>query len=218
MSAKILILEDDVLFCQTLQDFLSENGYEVEVSFNPKSALELTYDKKFDLYILDVNLPFEDGFLFLKNLRDSGDETPAVFLTSREDKESLKEGFLSGGDDFIKKPVDFEELLLRIEAILKRTKRQKILNINGFKIDLISKTVSKDNKLINLNPKEIELLILLIENKNSVVTLNQIINRLWASSQNVSQGAIRVYINSLKKYFANNIKNKRGVGYIFTKD
>jgi len=218
MSAKILILEDDVLFCQTLQDFLSDEGFGINIAHNPKSALELTYNKKFDLYILDVNLPFENGFLFLKNLRDSGDETPAIFLTSREDKKSLKEGFLSGGDDFITKPVDFEELLLRIEAILKRTKRRNFMDINGFKIDLISKTVSKDNKLINLNPKEIELLILLLENKNSVVTTEQIINRLWATSQNVSQGAIRVYINSLKKYFANNIKNIRGIGYIFTKD
>ena len=215
MATKILLLEDDILFNETLEDFLEEEGFLVDCAFNPNSALEFTYKNRYDLYLLDVNLPIENGFNFLKNLRDSNDNTPAIFLTSREDKESLKEGFLSGGDDYLKKPIDLDELLLRIKAILKRQVRNEIITIDGYEIDTISKTITKDNKVIDINKKAVELLILLLEANSKVVSLDEIKHRLWSISQDSSQGAIRVYITALKKLFPNYIQNVRGVGYIF---
>jgi len=108
--ARILIVEDDKLFNETLEDFLDEEGYDVQCVLDPYSALDLSYENLFDLYLFDVNLPYENGFELLKKLRESGDDTPCIFITCREDKASLKEGFEKGGDDYIQKPVDLDEL------------------------------------------------------------------------------------------------------------
>jgi len=110
MPPRILLLEDDKLFNETLQDFLEEEEYELEYALDPYTALDLAYEQNFDLYLFDVNLPYESGFDLLKKLRESGDSTPTIFITSRDDKESLREGFMVGADDYIKKPIDLDEL------------------------------------------------------------------------------------------------------------
>ncbi len=216
MASRILLLEDDELFNATISDFLEEEGFEVISVYDPIEALDLTFKEHFDLYLLDINLPFESGLIFLEKLRQSDDLTPAIFLTSREDKESLQKGFLIGADDYIKKPVDLDELLLRINAILKRVCRKETIFIDGYSLDIISKTLQdKDGTIINLNSKAIELLILLIENKNEVVSSEAIQDRLYPAGVEPSSGAIRVYITQLKKIFKDKIVNIRGVGYSF---
>ena len=120
MSSKILLLEDDKLFNETLQDFLQEEGFSVDCVLDPYSALDLSYENNYNLYLFDVNLPYETGFELLQKLRESGDETPCIFITSRADKTSLKQGFTQGGDDYITKPIDLDELLLRVNAVLRR--------------------------------------------------------------------------------------------------
>jgi len=212
---RVLILEDDKLFNETLEDFLEEEGYEVEVALDPYSALELTYQNRFDLYLFDVNLPYENGFSLLQKLRDSGDMTPTIFLTSRDDKSSMVEGFNMGADDYMKKPIDLDELNLRVKAILRRQTRSNIIEFESYTIDCNAKKLYCKGKLLSVTTKAIELLLLLIISKGEVVSIEEIENRLWHVNEDVSLGSIRVYITTLKKYFPSNIENIRGVGYRF---
>lgn len=216
MSIKILLLEDDLLFAQSLEDFLDEEGYEVILAHNPHQALDLTYTQKFDLYLLDINLPIMSGIEFLDALRQSGDLTPAIFLTSYQDKEVMKEGFLKGCDDYLKKPVDLEELGLRISSLMKRYKGDKKQCINEVCIDIEQKRVYKDGQELEVSLREFDLIALLFRNKDKVVSKEMIINTLWNNNEDGSDGAIRVYINRLKKILdTKSLKNVRGLGYIY---
>jgi len=213
MSVKILLLEDDKLFNETLQDFLEEEDFIVNYALDPYSALDLTYQHTYDLYLFDVNLPYESGFNLLEKLRTSGDMTPTIFLTSRDDKASLVEGFDIGGDDYMKKPIDLDELLLRIYALLRRQVRKQRVSIGSYMLDMVGKTLYLDNKALDVTQKAIELLALLIEAKGEVVSSEIIKSRLWAAGQHASDGSLRVYITQLKKYFPESISNVRGIGY-----
>jgi len=213
MSVKILLLEDDKLFNETLQDFLEEEGFSVDYALDPYSALDLTYQHTYDLYLFDVNLPYENGFNLLEKLRTSGDMTPAIFLTSRDDKASLREGFEIGGDDYMKKPIDLDELLLRIYALLRRQVRKQRVPIGAYMLDMVGKTLYLDNRALEVTQKAIELLALLVEAKGEVVSSEIIKSRLWAAGQHASDGSLRVYITQLKKYFPESISNVRGIGY-----
>ena len=213
MAVKILLLEDDKLFNETLQDFLEEEGFELDYALDPYSALELTYKHIYDLYLFDVNLPYESGFDLLHKLRQSGDTTPTIFLTSRNDKASLTEGFESGADDYMKKPIDLDELLLRISALLRRQSRNEKVIIGEYSLDMLSKTLYKGEEALDVTKKAVELLVLLVKSNGEVVSSDEIKNRLWAAGQHASDGALRVYITQLKKYFSGHIVNIRGIGY-----
>lgn len=215
MSTKILILEDDQLFNETLQDFLEEEGYLLDAVMDPYSALDLTYANKYDVYLFDVNLPYENGFDLLGKLRQSGDLTPTIFLTSRDDKDSLVEGFEVGADDYMKKPIDFDELQLRIEALLRRQIRSKNVQIGEYTLNVKNKILYHQGKEIDLTIKVIELLMLFIESKGNIVTNEFIKEKLWTANQMPSEGSIRVYVTQLKKLFPDHISNIRGVGYRF---
>ena len=210
---RILLLEDDQLFNETLEDFLEEEGYAVETAMDPYSALEMSYKHVFDLYLFDVNLPYENGFDLLEKLRQSGDTTPTIFQTSREDKASLSEGFEKGADDYMKKPIDMDELLLRIQAVLRRQIRQERVVIGRYSLDTAAKILYLDGEATDATKKAIDLLLLLIQAKGEVVSSDEIKSRLWAAGQNASDGSLRVYITQLKKYFPEHIVNVRGVGY-----
>jgi len=213
LAVKILLLEDDKLFNETLQDFLEEEGFELDHALDPYSALELTYKNIYDLYLFDVNLPYESGFDMLSKLRQSGDTTPTIFLTSREDKASLKEGYETGADDYMKKPIDLDELLLRIGALMRRQIRNEKLKIGEYSLDMLSKTLYRNDETLDVTKKAIELLVLLLQSNGEVVSSDEIKNRLWAAGKNASDGSLRVYITQLKKYFSDNIVNVRGIGY-----
>jgi len=213
LATKVLLLEDDKLFNETLEDFLEEEGFLVDIALDPYSALEYTYEHKYDLYLFDVNLPYETGFDLLEKLRQSGDMTPTIFLTSRDDKASLSQGFHSGADDYMKKPVDLDELLLRISAILRRQLRQDRLIVGEYSLDVMAKKLYAGTEVLDVTQKAVELLILLVEAQGNVVDADTIRNRLWAAGRSASDGALRVYITQLKKYFPDAIVNIRGVGY-----
>lgn len=215
MAAKILILEDDKLFNETLQDFLEEEGYESDRALDPYSALDLTFENKYDIYLFDVNLPYESGFDLLGKLRSGGDMTPTIFITSRDDKDSLKSGFGAGADDYMKKPIDFDELGLRIEALLRRQTRTSNISIGEYMVDIKNKRFYHGEEEIEMTIKVIELLILFIQSNGDVVTTEFIKEQLWTPNQMPSEGSIRVYVTQLKKYFPDHISNIRGVGYRF---
>jgi len=213
LSIKILLLEDDKLFNETLQDFLEEEGFEVDCALDPYSALELSYETIYDIYLFDVNLPYESGFELLGKLRQSGDTTPTIFITSRDDKESLIQGFGIGADDYMKKPIDLDELLLRLAALMRRQVRQERVEIGKYTLDIIAKKIFLNNSEIEVTKKAVELLMLLFQANGEVVSSDNIKSRIWAAGQNASDGSLRVYITQLKKYFSDNIVNVRGIGY-----
>ena len=218
MSNKILILEDDRLFIETMQDFLEEENFSVELAYDGEEALDKSFKNRYDLYLLDVNVPYINGFDFLKELREAGDKTPAIFITSLQDKESLSNGFNSGCDDFLKKPVDLDELLFRIRAIIARYKPQvESIELDEETLfDFKNLQLQRGEESLNLSPKEAMLLKLLLQNRDKIVTKEMIEEYLWNPSENISDGAIRVYINNLKKIVGKEkIKNIRGIGYKF---
>ena len=215
---KILVLEDDELFASTVEDFLSDEGFEVDIAFDGEECLELNFKKNYDLYIFDINVPKINGLELLEHLRTSGDDTPSIFLTSYKDKDTLQTAFLNGCDDYLKKPADLDELLLRVKALLKRNKKQfdiirlsKTLTFNA-----LNKRVYDENEDdLNLPIKVLDLLELFVENRGEIVTKEMIISKLWATNEEYSEGSIRVYINQIKKLFENKevILNIKGVGY-----
>jgi DNA-binding response OmpR family regulator len=156
------------------------------------------------------------GIEFLDELRQSGDNTPAIFLTSYQDKEVMKEGFLKGCDDYLKKPVDLEELHLRILSVMKRYRGERKQCIKDVCIDIEQKRLYKDGIELEVTLREFDLIALLFLNKDKVVSKEMITNALWSSDEEGSDGAIRVYINRLKKILdADSLKNIRGLGYMY---
>jgi DNA-binding response OmpR family regulator len=211
---RVLLLEDDLLFADTLVDLLQENGFDVIHMPNGQSALDATFAQKFDLYLLDINVPLIDGITLLKELRESNDDTPAIFLTSHKDKEMLKKSFTSGADDFLTKPFDIDELLLRIKALLKRVKSEDLSCIGLLCNDNIHKRILYDKKEVELSKKEYDLLTLLMRHINYTVPKELILDTLWNRGESGSDGALRVYINRIKQLLPQlNIENIRGIGY-----
>ncbi len=215
---KILILEDDELFLETLEDFLSDEGFEVKCAIDGEEVLDYCFEEKYDLYLLDINVPKISGIELLKRLREANDSTPTIYLTSHKDKDMLTKGFLSGCDDYLKKPVDLDELLLRINSLLKRSGKfkEEIFLKDELVFDVKNRRLLKAKEDLNLTNKVIDLLELFLEKKDSIVTKEMIINRLWNYNEDYSEGSIRVYINNLKKIFGKDtIKNLKGIGYKF---
>ena len=221
---KVLLLEDDELFSLSLIDYLSEFGNcNITHTISSHEFLEFTFKNRYDIYLLDINIPDINGLELLKELRQSDDETPAIFLTSYKDKETLKNSFLSGGDDFLTKPFDMDELILRINSLIKRFKKHTIINIGDIEFNLDNKTVKKNGKLIKFGLKALDLFELFYQNNNSIVSKDMIINRLWNTDEEYSDGSLRVYVNSIKKLFQENetidkkelfkITNIKNIGY-----
>ena len=211
---RLLLLEDDTLFAETLIDLLEESSYEVSHFANGQDALDATFESKFDVYLLDINVPLIDGTSLLSELRGVEDNTPAIFLTSHKDKEMLERGFLSGADDFLTKPFDSDELLWRLAALLKRSKKEQPITIGKLTHDKLHKTITYDGIPLELSKKEYILLVLLMTHLNASVPKELIFDELWSSSEGGSDGAIRVYINRLKQLLPKmKIENIRGIGY-----
>lgn len=212
--SKILLLEDDQLLAETLIDLLEEEKFEVVHASNGQVALDITYANKFDLYLFDINLPLINGITLLKELRDSKDTTPAIFLTSHKDKEMLHKGFSCGGDDYIKKPFDNEELLLRIQALLKRSAPKTVECLEHLCHDEIHQRILYNQEELKLSKKEYQLLLLLMQHVNATVPKELILSELWNTNESTSDGAIRVYITRIKHLLPDiQIDNIRGIGY-----
>ena len=214
MSIKILLLEDDLLFAESLIDLLEDEKYEVLHAPNGQEALDIVFENKFDLYLLDINVPLINGITLLGELRDSNDTTPAIFLTSHKDKDMLKKSFMNGADDYITKPFDNDELLLRILALLRRHKPKQNQCIAKLCHDELHQRFFYDKEELDLSKKEYLLLLLLMSHINAPVPKELILDALWSSSESGSEGAIRVYINRIKHLLPDmQITNIRGVGY-----
>jgi DNA-binding response OmpR family regulator len=214
--SNILVVEDDILLAQTLEDILDVYGYHVILTRSYEEAIDADFENDFDLYLLDINLPTKNGITLLKEFRDNNINKPAIFLTSHKDKEILNEAFLSGADDYIKKPFDNDELIFRIEAVLKRYKKltENITISKNIIYDPANLTLKIDNKNEKLPTKLALLLELFIKHQDSIVTKDMIIQKLWDNESEYSDGSLRVYITKLKSLIGKDrLENRKGVGY-----
>ncbi len=198
---KIFLLEDDILFAQTIIDFLEDEGYIIDHAKDGEEALEKAYENVYDIYLLDINVPKLNGIEFLKQIRANGVQTPVIFLTSYKDDDTLKECFISGCDDFLRKPFKVNELLLRISAILKRTCNvDTIVKIAPNTIyHFETRKITQDNQELQVPLKIIQLLELFLEYDNKTISSDIIINRLWSAGEQFSDGSLRNYILTLRK-------------------
>ena len=216
MNRDILLVEDDKLFAESIIDFLEDEGFLVELATTGEEALEKSYKKNYDLFLFDINLPGLNGIELLKALRGNKNQTPTIFLTSYKDDKTLKRCFINGCDDFLRKPVKIEELLLRIQAVLKRVKRIEdrfVLSKNSY-YDFEKRAIFVDDFDKRLPLKVIQLLELFIEKNGSIITFDEINSHLWSAEEEISDGALRVYIKKLREVIGKEkIKNIKKIGY-----
>jgi DNA-binding response OmpR family regulator len=211
---QILLLEDDPVLADILVDFLEEK-HTVTHTYSMQEALHLTVEQKFDLYIFDINLPDGNGISLLKELRGFNDETPVIFITAFHDTGHLKAAFESGGNDFIKKPFDLEELSQRIENIKRhygldsQIKLTETLLFNPQTHALTDQDVSR-----RLSSKESACLHYLYKNRHRVVSSDELLQNLWAYDEMPSEEAVRTLIKQLRRQIGKErIINIRGEGY-----
>lgn len=213
---KILLLEDEYSLRISIEEFLSDIGYEVDGFMDGLEAHDAVYDKSYDILLLDVNVPTLDGFEMLRKLRQDGIKIPAIFLTSMTDTTDLKEGYKRGCCDYIRKPFDLVELELRIDQAL-----ASVSSDDGSVIELghditydmkKSKLALKDEEIV-LRKTEKDILEVLIKNKNAVVSTQMFQDEVWG--EYVEPATIRVQLNNLRKKLPDElIQNRRGLGYI----
>ncbi len=215
---KILLMEDDLILNEIIEEHLQDKNHTVTSTYDSSTAQNLLYEETFDLLLLDVNVPGFTGFELLKNLRDNGINTPAIFITSLEMIDDVEKGFASGCDDYIKKPFELKELDLRINNI----KRLFNIDITTLKISN-SCTIDKENLIliidenkVHITQKELDVLIYLYNNKEKVISVDELSSNLWSYEDGPSSATIRTYIKNLRKLLGENyILNIRGVGYRF---
>lgn len=217
---QILLVEDDETLSELISEYLSEQGYDVTVRTDAKAALDTAYERNFDILILDVKLPKGDGFSLLRELRRLGDDTPAIFTTSLNALQDLEIGYKSGCDDYLKKPYELKELLLRIQILLKRKfshVNDEFIELNdGYKFYPSSKTLRQNGQIVNLSNKESELLALFLENKNALLSKDTIFEKIWNYGEEPSELSLRVYVKNLRRILGKDaIINRRGDGYIY---
>jgi len=217
---QILLVEDDETLSELISEYLSEQGYDVTVRADAKAALDTAYERNFDILILDVKLPKGDGFSLLRELRRLGDDTPAIFTTSLNALQDLEIGYKSGCDDYLKKPYELKELLLRIQILIKRKfshVNDEFIELNGgYKFYPSSKTLRQNGQIVSLSNKESELLSLFLENKNALLSKEAIFEKIWNYGEEPSELSLRVYVKNLRRILGKDaIINRRGDGYIY---
>ncbi|HEC1757414.1 response regulator transcription factor [Campylobacter lari] len=220
MAAKILLLEDDLSLNEIISDALSDEGFKVSCVYDAQEALEKAYEENFDLWIFDVKVPKGNGFEVLKELRESAKNTPAIFLTSLSMLDDVKQGFSSGCDDYIKKPFDVDELIIRVKNIIKRNfshQKEDLILLSTSKnisFDPLNKTLYQDKEIITLTNKEKELLALLLKKRPHFVSIETIFNEIWSLDEEPVIMSLRVYVKNLRKILGKDlIINQRNIGY-----
>jgi DNA-binding response OmpR family regulator len=205
---KILLLEDDKILCASLKEFLELEGYVVDIAHRGSEVFDLTFENSYDLYILDVNVPDVNGFDVLSSLKDAGDETPAIYITALTDINSISRGFKIGAEDYMKKPFDPEELIVRIKS--KYIQEDTRIQFKDISYDPVSRTVKKASEIISVGEVQLNLFHTLITQQNKVVDSYTLMDFLEQPNAN----ALRVNIAKLKSKLGIEIRNIRGQGYM----
>ncbi len=217
---QILVAEDNYNSAKLMRIILNQAGYKVVIASNGIEALEIMDTKHIDLIVLDVMMPKMDGYEFTRQLRQSGNNTPIIMVTAKYQNEDKCEGFIAGTDDYMVKPVNEEELLLRIKALLRRSRiiSEHQLHIGSVTLDYDSLSVSKNGHLQVLPQKEFYLLYTLLSAPEKVFTRLQLMDDIWGMNSESVDTTINVHINRLRKRFDGweefQIVAIRGVGYM----
>lgn len=229
IKPRILLVEDEANIADVLKLNLEYEGYHVVTVKNGKTALKQFDEARFDLVILDVMLPEVDGFTVAETIRISNQSTPIFFITAKNTSEDRIKGLKIGGDDYLTKPFNLEELLLRVQKLIKRnqfsekiTQQSENIEFEGNKIDFSNFTATNfKGEVINLSKRETGLLKLLTDHANQVVSRKEILEKVWGYDVYPSTRTIDNFILQFRKYFEKNPKEPvlfhsiRGVGYKF---
>ncbi len=221
---KILIVEDEQKIADTLKLGLSENGFYVEAAYDGNIGYKLFQAHSFNLIVLDINLPGINGYELCKLIRATNKEIPVIMLTILSALEDKIEGYEAGADDYLIKPFEFKELVMKIRVLLKRTMNQNlpagtILKAGDLEMNLDSKEIKRGDAVINLTAKEFQLLEYLLRNKNKVVSRADIAINVWDIDFDTNTNVIDVYINYVrnkvdKPFEQKLIQTHVGMGYI----
>lgn len=219
---RILLAEDDKNLGNLLKEYLEAKGYSTHLAVNGKEAFEAFVRKKFEVCVFDVMMPAQDGYTLAKEVRKIDKAIPVIFLTAKSMKEDVIEGFNSGADDYITKPFSMEELLLRLQAILRRTlpnmdSEKSKFSVGKYKFDYNTQQLELEGKRQKLTTKEADLLKLLCLNVNHVVDRDFALNAIWKDNNYFSGRSMDVYIAKLRKYLKEDssveIVNVHGRGF-----
>ena len=207
-NKKILLVEDDPNFGTVLKDYLSMNDYDVVHAKNGMEGFEKFKKDNYDLCILDVMMPYKDGFTLAKEIREKNTEVPIIFLTAKALKEDVMKGYKVGADDYLNKPFDSEVLLMKIKAIMQRKTSDSVADskqfefvIGRFKLNSKLRFLTFDNEEPNkLSPKENELLRLLALHENDLMPRELALTKIWRDDNYFTSRSMDVYIAKLRKY------------------
>jgi DNA-binding response OmpR family regulator len=218
---RILLVEDDAGISRFIQQGLTESGYAIDVACDGHEGLKFAKAAYYDAIVLDVLLPGQDGLSVLQNLRQQGLQTPVLLLTALDTVEDRVRGLDAGADDYLIKPFDFNELLARLRALLRRPPLQQdvVLKVDNLEMDTVQRLVKQGDCVIDLSPREFSLLEYLMRNVNHVLTRTQIAQHVWNFDFHGDFKVIDVYIGYLRRKLdqdspASLITTVRGVGYV----
>ena len=219
MKSKILLLEDDLNLSETVCDYFEEKGFEVVCVYDGDEALASIYENNYDLLLLDVNVPNKNGFEVLKEVRCDDNNTPAIFITSLNSMDSLEQGYSSGCDDYIRKPFELKELLIRVQTILKREFSHKSESINiteTITFNSISGELKNGDEMIKLNLKELKVLKFFLQHPNELLIHDRIYDYVWDYDEEYSDNSLRTYIKNKRKILGKDkIVSLKKLGYRF---
>ncbi len=221
MSVKIVIVEDEEDLLELVEYNLQKEGYDVVGFLNTKNVEQMLLEESVDLLIMDRNLPGVEGSEFVQSLRKDGCTTPVIYLRAKSLDSEIEEGFVRGADDYITKPFNMKELLLRIKAVLRRTTKKVddgVLVHRDLVLDKSSRTLSVDGKNVEITKLEFNLLSEFILNKNSVLERDYLLENVWDGAEEYQYKTVNVAINRLKEKIDPDktkeyIQTVRGVGY-----
>lgn len=216
---KILIVEDDINLNDSIKIYLSKKGFNVCCAYSAKYALQELSKYQVDAIVTDIMMPGMSGIDFIKELRRSGNNVPVLIITAKDQIQDKSEGFNSGADDYMVKPIDLQELELRLQSLFKRAKiaTEHQLEFKNTKLDSDSLTVITNNQEYILPQKEFQILFKLLSYENKIFTRVQLMDEFWGLYSNSEERTIDTHINRLRDKFKNNpdfeIVTIRGLGY-----
>ena len=219
---KVLLCEDDENLGMLLREYLQAKGYDTELYGDGEAGYKAFMKEKFDICVFDVMMPRKDGFTLAKEIRQTNQDVPIIFLTAKTLKEDILEGFKIGADDYITKPFSMEELTFRMEAILRRVKGKKtrdrtLYRIGSFTFDTQKQILSREGESVKLTTKESELLGLLCAHANEILQRDYALKTIWIDDNYFNARSMDVYITKLRKHLKADenveIINIHGKGY-----
>ena len=221
---KVLLTEDDPNLGMLLREYLNAKGYETTLAENGKIGYEKFSQGGYDICILDVMMPVKDGFTLAEEIRQTDKQMPIIFLTAKSMKDDKLKGFTAGADDYITKPFSMDELLMRMQAVLRRTlpeankaKKKEALTVGNFTFDYDRQILQINGEEKRLTTKEADLLHMLCENRYDVLDRNYALNKNWGDDNYFNSSSMDVYIAKLRKYLASDpeveLVNVHGKGF-----